>query len=94
MEASCGEGRSARGVSELPLETQYSLPALLAGWTYYTVRLHSKRAVSELMGKVDSSPMPIWEFLLRRKIHRIRQHLREYGKPIKYDRRGLSKRNA
>lgn len=73
---------------------QYSLPALLAGWTHYTVRLHWKRAVNELTGKVDSSPMPIWEFVLRRKIHRIRQHLREYGKPVKYDRHGLSKRNA
>ena len=70
---------------------QYSLPALIVGWTYYTLRVWGKQLLER--GKQDRrSGMDMEEFLLRRKKYRIRQHLREYGRTPKYDRRGLVKK--
>jgi glycosyltransferase involved in cell wall biosynthesis len=70
---------------------QHSFLALCAGWMYYVCRLYWKKALNE---KGDKEECPMEEFVLRRKIYRIRQYLRMHGKPRKYDRRGLLKRDA
>jgi glycosyltransferase involved in cell wall biosynthesis len=69
----------------------YSLPALLAGWVYYTVRVWWKETVGAT--EKSGTGMAIKEVLLRRRKHRIRQHLREYGSSPKYEKRGLVKKN-
>lgn len=71
---------------------QYSLPVLLAGWGYYTFRLYCSRVLDRVFSDTNS-PMPIWEFHLRRRIHRICYHFREYGTSVKYNKYGLLKKS-
>lgn len=87
------QGRGSAYISYHWKHRGHSLPALLGGWAYYTVRLWWQRAVNQICESAEGG-MPMNEFLLRRKIYRIRQHLREYGTPRKYDRRGLTKKSA
>lgn len=68
---------------------RHSLPALLAGWAYYTVYAWWKKAMGRYQGE---APMSVEEFLLRRKKYRVRQHLREYGRTQKYEKHGLVKK--
>jgi len=70
----------------------YSLPALVAGWIYYTLRV-LWRQVMLGSGERSRDQMTTEEFLLRRKKYRVRQHLREYGKVPKYEERGLAKKS-
>lgn len=68
---------------------QYSLPALLAGWVYYSIRAWWKKAMGQFYGE---APMSVEELHLRRKKYRVRQHLRECGRVPKYEKHGLVKK--
>jgi len=68
----------------------HSLPALIAGWMYYTLRVWWRETIVGSRNRSQRG-MDMEEFLLRRKKYRVRQHLREYGKEPKYDKRGLIK---
>jgi glycosyltransferase involved in cell wall biosynthesis len=86
------QGRASAYMSYHWKHRRYPLPALYAGWAYYTARLWWQRAVNGICGDVGEE-MPMNEFLLRRKIYRICQHLCEHGTPRRYDQRGLTKKN-
>jgi glycosyltransferase involved in cell wall biosynthesis len=70
----------------------YSLPALWGGWGLCVLQLWWGRVRGGAGGDANSE-MPAWEFQLRRRIARIRQHLRERGTPKKYDERGMVKKD-
>ena len=70
----------------------YSLPALVAGWIYYALRVLWRQVIPGSGGS-SRDQMTMEEFLLRRKKYRVRQHLREYGKEPKYEERGLVKKS-
>lgn len=70
----------------------YSLPALVAGWMYYTICV-LWRQVMPGSGQRSRDHMTMEEFLLRRKKYRVRQHLREYGKEPNYEERGFVKKS-
>lgn len=83
-EAAAKSGRAGAYRSYHWAHRHYALPVLLAGWLYQGCRLGWYQVVQALRGG-RGSPMPTRELLLRRKVHRARQHLREYGKPAKHD---------
>lgn len=64
---------------------QYTFPALYSGLLYYHLRLWLKQILVSHDMNCDAG-IPLWEFQLRRKIHRIRQHIRERGNTPKYNR--------
>ena len=88
-EAAAQSGRAGAYRSYHWAHRHYALPVLLAGWLYQRCRLGWYQGVQALWGG-PSSPMPTRELLLRRRVHRVRQHLREYGKPAKHDPHALS----
>lgn len=89
MDAARKSGRAGAYLSYHWEHRRYSLPALYAGWAYYVCLLYWR----ETMSGNDGKECPMQELLLRRKIHRVRQHMREYGSPHKYDKRGTKKQN-
>jgi glycosyltransferase involved in cell wall biosynthesis len=78
---------------------RYALPALYVGWAYYRVRLAWARMMNghtsnQRASNGSASGMPMWEFHLLRKIHRISYYIWEHGSLPKYERRALTVREA
>ena len=92
MDAARKSGRAGAYLSYHWEHRKHSLIALYVGLTYHRLRLFWRRLMNSFTE--DDDGMPIKEFHLQRKIHRIRQHLREHGRPQKYNRRRLSNRDA
>jgi glycosyltransferase involved in cell wall biosynthesis len=84
MDAARKSGRAGAYISYHWEHRRHSLPALYAGWMYYICLLYWKKNVG---WKSNNENICIQEILLRRKIERIKKHLKENGKKSKYNKK-------
>jgi glycosyltransferase involved in cell wall biosynthesis len=84
MDAARKSGRAGAYISYHWEHRRHSLPALYAGWMYYICLLYWKKSIG---WKSNNENICIQEISLRRKIERIKKHLKENGKKSKYNKK-------
>jgi glycosyltransferase involved in cell wall biosynthesis len=76
-------GRAGAYLSYHWQHRQYTAPALYAGWIYYSIILWLRQTISTFWGG-GTGGMPLREFHLRRKLSRVKQHIKESDREPKY----------